>query len=459
MTVTTAAERLVLCLLLCAASIGQASAQQTDREMIDELRQRLAASEKRIEALESKLATALALLPTPAAAPVAAPVAVSAAPVPANTPAPPANDPAPHDAMGMGMDNSSGGAHLKLPGGPVVNIRGFFDFNFGIGSYANPLVFPISNNGCGNCGNPVTPPHTTFQAGQFALFMNSQISNKLSFLAEVAYSPDSSNTWGLDVERYQLTYRWNRYLSASAGRMHTSIGYYNTAYHHGTWFSTAQGRPIMYLFEDSGGVLPVHIVGASVTGEVPGTEKLGLHWVAEVGNGRTSGPSTAPVQNFLSDRNYKAVNLAAYIRPDGIPGLQLGGSFYHDRLAPAGLPRVNQNIGSVYAAYVTPDWEFLNEAVLLSNHVQGVRDAYGSPMAYTQISRKFGIYRPYFRYQYVNDNQKDPVNILTGRYYGPSVGLRIDFTQFATFKLQYNRLFQSNQLTGNGLNSQIAFTF
>jgi hypothetical protein len=59
----------------------------------------------------------------------------------------------------------------------------------------------------------------------------------------------------------------------------------------------------------------------------------------------------------------------------------------------------------------------------------------------------------------VKDNVNDPVNLLKGTYYGPSVGLRIDFADYAAFKIQYNRLNQSNQLAGNGLNSQIAFTF
>jgi hypothetical protein len=51
------------------------------------------------------------------------------------------------------------------------------------------------------------------------------------------------------------------------------------------------------------------------------------------------------------------------------------------------------------------------------------------------------------------------VNLLKGIYYGPSVGLRIDFTEFAAFKLQFDHLFQSNQLAGNGLDAQVAFTF
>ncbi len=71
-------------------------------------------------------------------------------------------------------------------------------------------------------------------------------------------------------------------------------------------------------------------------------------------------------------------------------------------------------------------WEHMNEAVLLSNRLTGTPVTFGSPMAYTELSRSFGIYIPYFRYQYVNDRVGDPVNIIQGLYYGPSVGIGID---------------------------------
>jgi hypothetical protein len=359
-------------------------------------------------------------------------------------------------------DADTGGHSMSIPGGPVMKFRGFFDFNFGVGSIANPLVFPIIDGGCGTCGNPVSVPHTSFQAGEFDLFITSKLSERLSFLAEVVLGPDDTNVFGLDIERYQLTYKQNRYLAATAGRFHTSIGYYNTAYHHGVWFSTAEGRPIMYLFEDSGGILPVHMVGVNLTGAVPHSGRSGLHWVAEVGNGLTSNTNNLAiesVQNFVSDRNAKATNVAAYIRPEMVPGLQIGGSWYHDRLYPAGEAGVTQNIESAYVVYLTPNWEFLNEAVMLTNKQDGIINPFRSPMSYVQAARKFGIYKPYFRYQYVRDNPKDPLNLLEGTYYGPSAGIRIDFAEYAAFKLQYNHLYQSTRMAGNGLNGQIAFTF
>ncbi len=427
----------------------------------------IAAHEARIQALESELEKRLeddgSGVPADSnPSPAARAVSQNAAPPP------PAELPPQQPAANLAQpqDTAAGGHNMTIAGGPVLNIRGFFDFNFGLGSIANPLVYPIIDNGCGTCGSETTTPHTAFQAGEFDLFMTSKLSDHLSFLAEVVLGPDDTNEFGVDIERYQLTYRANPYFSASAGRFHTSIGYYNTAYHHGTWFSTAEGRPIMYLFEDSGGILPVHMVGLSFTGQVPRTEKLDLHWVAEVGNGLSSNPFAAEsVQNFYSDRNYKATNLAGYIRPQFLPGLQIGGSWYHDGLNPSQaqnpLPvsEIRQNIESAYVVYFSSDWEFMTEAVLLSNHLEGTTQSFRSPMAYTQVAREFGIYKPYFRYQYVRDNAQDPINLLRGTYYGPSIGMRIDFATYAAFKLQFNHLYQSSQLAGNGLDAQLGFTF
>ena len=435
-----------------AASLPQPASATVNAQLLD----RIAELEARVAELEAREPSAAPASPQPVVASLAPPAVIPVvAPSTGAAPAPaaPAAPPDPDMADGMSHD-------MTLPGGPVLKIRGFFDFNFGLGSIANPLVFPIIDGGCGTCGNPLTPPHSTFQAGEFDLFMTSKLSDDLSFLTEVVLGPDVTNEFGPDIERYALTYKRNDYFSVSAGRFHTSIGYYNTAYHHGLWFSTAEGRPIMYLFEDSGGILPVHMVGLDFAGAVPKTDKLGLHWIFEVGNGLASNSNVAEaVQNFYSDRNYKATNVAGYIKPEAIPGLQIGGSWYHDHLDPSGVPMVAQNIESVYIVYLTSQWEFLNEAVLLSNHLIGTPQTFRSPMAYVQFARKFGIYKPYFRYQYVNDANRDPVNLLKGEYYGPSVGVRIDFEEYAAFKLQYNHLFQSSQLAGNGLDAQVAFAF
>jgi hypothetical protein len=97
--------------------------------------------------------------------------------------------------------------------------------------------------------------------------------------------------------------------------------------------------------------------------------------------------------------------------------------------------------------------------VLLDNRINGGNYVYRTPMMYSQLSRKFGAYRPYFRYQYVNSPLNDPVNKYLGRMMGPSVGLRWDVSDYAAFKLQYNRFDQFSVKPSNGLDAQMAFTF
>jgi hypothetical protein len=84
----------------------------------------------------------------------------------------------------------------------------------------------------------------------------------------------------------------------------------------------------------------------------------------------------------------------------------------------------------------------MNEAVLLTNKQDRITAPFRSPMSYIQAARKFGIHKLYFRYQYVRDHLGDPLNLLQGTYYGPSLGLRIDFAEYAALKLQYNYLYQ-----------------
>ncbi len=187
----------------------------------------------------------------------------------------------------------------------------------------------------------------SFALGQLNLFVTSDISEKFKFLGEIVFEsgPDNfynvpggrRNEFGVDVERYLVQYSYNDYFNLAAGRYHTAIGFYNTAYHHSTWFQTTTGRPLLFEFEDSGGILPIHNVGLSASGRIP-SGALGLHYVAEIGNGRASRQPLGdePVQNVVDENNYKAVNLALFARPESIRGLQIGFSGYHDKLMPFG---------------------------------------------------------------------------------------------------------------------------
>ena len=311
---------------------------------------------------------------------------------------------------------------------------------------------------------------TSFTLGQLNLFVTSDISERFKVLSEIIFEggPDNiygvttgqRNTFGVDVERFLVEYSHNDYFKLAAGRWHTAIGYYNTAYHHSTWFQTAADRPFLFAFEDRGGILPIHSVVASASGLIP-SGRLGLHYVAEVGNGRASrSPLTEePVQNVIDDQNHKAYNLAIFSRPEAVPGLQVGFSAYRDLLAPANSPRVDETILAAHAVFVRPSFEWLNEALVVRHTPLGSADTFNTPGFYTQVSKKFGSYRPYFRYQYVNAANAEPIFPDIKLRQGPSVGIRFDASESVAVKLQYDYTALRQQASVSGLALQIGFTF
>ena len=319
-------------------------------------------------------------------------------------------------------------------------------------------------------GDTMKGDTTSFSLGQLDLFVTSDVSEKFKFLSEIVFEAGpndfygqvsgSENTFGVDIERYLLQYSHNDYFNISAGRVHTAIGYYNTAYHHSTWLQTTTGRPFLFDFEDHGGILPIHTVGASASGLVP-LGRLGLHYVAEIGNGRASRtPLTEePVQNEIDDENHKAYNLAMFVRPEAVSGLQAGFSIYRDILAPSGAPRIGETILAGHAVLIRPRYEWLNEAVLDRHTPFGTSKSFNTPGFYTQLSRQFGMYRPYFRYEYMNAANNEPVFPDVALRQGPSVGLRFDASESVALKLQYDHTYLRDQPGIDGLTLQLGFTF
>lgn len=297
----------------------------------------------------------------------------------------------------------------------------------------------------------------SFGLGQLDLFLTSNLTDQLHILSEVVFRPGTDNRYAVNAERLLLHYTPSPYLTLGVGRYHTSIGFYNTAYHHGSWFETAVTRPMIFAYR--GGLTPIHDVGVIASGRIP-SGRLGLNYVFEMGNGQSSQSTAAePTQNLVDENDGKAVNVGIFAKPPILPGLQVGFSIHRDRLHPANAPTVNQSTFAVHAAYLGQAFEWLNEAVI----VRSARSASASDTVtsgfYSQISRQFDSARPYFRYQFVDANDADTAFRALGHRYGPTVGLRYDLGKFAAVKAQYERTARRGLPTVNGFASQLAFTF
>jgi hypothetical protein len=159
----------------------------------------------------------------------------------------------------------------------------------------------------------------------------------------------------------------------------------------------------------------------------------------------------------VDENNGKAVNLGLYARPPGLPGFQAGFSFYRDSLYPAGLPAIGEMIFSGHAIYQNAGLEIMNEALVMRHSLDGGR-VFTIPGFYSQVSKRFGKIRPYFRYEYVNVPRTEPLFGDVGLLHGPIGGIRYDFSDFAAYKLEYFRDFTRSG-NWNGLRTQVSFTF
>ncbi|HEY3756893.1 MAG TPA: hypothetical protein VGL42_12145 [Opitutaceae bacterium] len=349
---------------------------------------------------------------------------------------------------------------------PKLNFHGFGDINYTYSSQSQS--FP-----------------NEFWLGELDLYVTAQLSPNISILSENVLSADSTfDTWNLEAERLIFDYKFNPYFNVAAGRFHTEIGYYNTQFHHGTWLQMDTHRPWFLNFEDDGGILPVHMVGLSIDGEIP-SGGANLHYFAQVGNGRSYNGPTSPVEPTQADHvdnGRKAVNLEIISKPSGLPGVQFGLGVYHQVVSPQAvtpgqgadgfdvvpvpnaLPSVRELIGNAFFVYSANGWNFLNEAFVIS-HTPSGGSAYNTVAGYTELSKQFGAWTPYARFTYVNSPSGDPVYHLiqtTGLRYGPTLGIRYDFTDFACFKIQYDHNDESNELEAaptDALSLQIGFTF
>ena len=418
---------LVTATILQAQQPEPSDATIPDKQTLQLLFQRIGQLEARVKQLESEREPSAVMTPTPG---------------PAQPSAPPVNEveQQAESTMPERMDLSK----------TLLRIRGFGDTTLH--------------------GDTQKGDNTAFSLGQLDLFVTSDISEKFKFLSEIVFEggPDNiygitrgeTNTFTVDIERYLVQYSYNDYLNVEAGRWHTAIGYYNTAYHHSTWFQTTTDRPFLFDFEDRGGILPIHTVGVSASGLIP-SGSLGLHYVAEVGNGRASRSpiDQEPVQNEVDDQSHKAFNLAIFARPEAIRGLQVGFSAYRDLLAPANSPKIGETILATHVVFVRPQFEWLNEALVVRHSVFGTSQVFNTPGFYTQISKQFGSYRPYFRYQYVNASNTEPIFPDVRLRQGPSVGLRYDASESVALKLQYDYTALRGQAAISALALQIGFTF
>ena len=302
-----------------------------------------------------------------------------------------------------------------------------------------------------------------FQLGIFNLLMTSRLSENVGFLGELVMDVSSTGMFQVEPERALLLYTPNDYFHASIGRYHTNIGFYNNAYQHGAAFlQTATGRPLLFAFDDQGGVLPIHKIGVSVTGRIP-SGALGLNYIAEVGYGPSSHMdmgmnNSTQMMTVTDDNNGRAFNVGFIAKPRPWRPVQFGFDVYHTNRTPMGMPSFAENIYTGHFVYLSQGFEFLNEASLI-RHSSAMAGTFDTTGFYSQISRQWHAWRPFARYNYLNAPDMEPIFTTTGRQSGPSGGLRYDVNESVALKFQFDHLDRRAMSAVNTATMQTSFVF
>lgn len=416
---------LVIAGLLLAAGTGwgQTSPPTTDQtEKVKALLERIERLEKRVVELEAKQAVAAGPSPSSAAA--------EQKPEAPEVVAKPVHSAEAHgDQMAVAQQ-----AEVHYPS---LHIRGFADVDFSATDQSGTT--------------------SGFNMGQLVLHLASPLSKKVSYFGEVTLNAQAAG-YGVEVERSIIRYDYNDYFKISFGRYHTPVGYWNTAFHHGSWLQTTISRPEMARF--GGTFIPTHFVGFLVEGNIP-SGGAGLGYSLGVGNGRSSIVSRGGDAGDGNNNRAWVANI--FSRPARFYGLQFGASVYRDKITLSDGRSFREWITAAHLVWAKENPEILAEFANV-HHRQILTGLVANSQAfYVQLGYRLPWFektlKPYYRFEYIHTPLSEQI-LNSGDLVGSTLGLRYDISGYAAFKGEYRRTGrQSTDPSVNGLFLQTSFTF
>ncbi len=286
------------------------------------------------------------------------------------------------------------------------------------------------------------------------LFITSQLTDRITFLGETVFKPDSMSHSGFDVsiERIIIKYNIAGNHNLLIGKHHTPINYWNDTYHHGRVFFPTIFRPLLF----DAGFIPLHTTGISLEGHDLGDIKFGYNLMAGNGLGATD----------VQDNNKnKSVTAAVHIKP--VDRLRIGASYYYDVISKGSMVhdhpepvnwKVKQSLLTGSVAYFGKKYELLAEGTMALNHTDTTGNARSfASYLYTgyRVTEKL---IPYLRF--------DNLTFQSGEVYFHKdnttsliAGIRYQINFLTVVKLEY--MHQHQELEGNAdkVTAQFAIGF
>ncbi len=283
-----------------------------------------------------------------------------------------------------------------------------------------------------------------FGVGTLDLYLTPQFGDHVKSLMEIAFEYGTDGVGEFEAERMQVGYALDDSLTLWAGRFHTPIGVWNTAYHHGANLQTSIYRPRFIDFEDMEGLLPVHSVGVWGSGKT-GLSQGKLSYDIYVANGPTVRHSRLDYNAFSDDNSSKLLGFNLGWEPRTVwRGASVGvhgfSSTADTRLATGALhSRTRVRMLGGYLGYDADGWEGMAEYYRFANSDLGTGARHASHAGYLQLGRSYGTLTPYLRYERAALDGAD--NFFAAQHVGRSytrgsIGARYDLDAKAALKFE-----------------------
>jgi len=277
--------------------------------------------------------------------------------------------------------------------------------------------------------------------GSLDFYLSPRLGDRVVALAELIFEVGPNGQVGTDLERFQIGYQFNDKATVWIGRFHTPYGYVNTALHHGVWVADALRRPKFINFEDHGGVMPSHTVGAWMTGsQHAGPGKVLYDWY--VGNGQQLEDGIVDMQSGGNPHGAAmAGSRLSYQFNGSADGLLIGIDGFTDKVSSQqtnNLTRIDM-VGA-YAAYDTDIWEHVVEAYSFHDtNLNGPSGINTSHAWFAQFAYRAHWGVPYVRYERAVLDQRDlyfAEQTFGASYYRAALGLRFDLNARSALKFE-----------------------
>lgn len=297
-----------------------------------------------------------------------------------------------------------------------------------------------------------------FAKGQAVGQFNLQILDRVSVFSEITTTRKRGDIDLIfEVERLIARYDYSDQYKLSAGRYHTPIGYWNSAFHHGSWLQTTVDRPETMKFGSN--IVPIHFVGGLLEGNIGHSN---FFYRVGLGNARSDQINEAK-NNFDDIYSHRAGILGVVYRSTGRNRFEAGTNALIDKATTIeDKVKVDEIIFNGYFALLNETPEIILEYTHAYHDSRlqngSVNSIYGQ-FAYRLASGK-GKFKPYVRAEYIDITSANPLlGALKLDYDGVLGGVRWDFLPSVALKAELRNEKFAGKDRSTAFWLQLAFVF